>query len=70
MDKIAKLRTDYQSDSGNRAVFAITTLMLCRSGKKEYDNLKETAPLVEISIHRYLPLCFCALIFQSGNIRR
>ena len=70
-DKIAKLRTDYQSDSGNRAMLCNYYFdALIALAKKDMTGLKElTAPLsgnINTPLSAFMFLC---ADIQSGNIR-
>jgi hypothetical protein len=71
MDKIAKLRTDYQSDSGNRAMLCNYYFdALIALAKKNMTGLKElTAPLsgnINTPLSAFMFLC---ADIQSGNIQ-
>ena len=70
-DKIAKLRTDYQSDSGNRAMLCNYYFdALIALAKKDMTTLKElTAPLrgnINTPLSAFMFLC---ADIQSGNIQ-
>ena len=70
-DKIAKLRTDYQSDSGNRAMLCNYYFdALIALAKKDMTGLKElTAPLrgnINTPLSAFMFLC---ADIQSGNIQ-
>ena len=70
-DKIAKLRTDYQSDSGNRAMLCNYYFdALIALAKKDMTGLKElTAPLrgnINTPLLAFMLLC---ADIQSGNIQ-
>ena len=70
-DKIAKLRTDYQSDSGNRAMLCNYYFdALLALAKKDMTGLKElTAPLrgnINTPLSAFMFLC---TDIQSGNIQ-
>ena len=70
-DKIAKLRTDYQSDSGNRAMLCNYYFdALVALAKKDMTTLKElTAPLrgnINTPLLAFMLLC---ADIQSGNIQ-
>ena len=70
-DKIAKLRTDYQSDSGNRAMLCNYYFdALIALAKKDMTGLKElTAPLrgnINTPLSAFMLLC---ADIQSGNIQ-
>ena len=70
-DKIAKLRTDYQSDSGNRAMLCNYYFdALIALAKKDMTGLKElTAPLrgnINTQLSAFMFLC---ADIQSGNIQ-
>ena len=70
-DKIAKLRTDYQSDSGNRAMLCNYYFdALIALAKKDMTTLKElTAPLrgnINTPLLAFMLLC---ADIQSGNIQ-
>ena len=70
-DKIAKLRTDYQSDSGNRAMLCSYYFdALIALVKKDMTTLKElTAPLrgnINTPLSAFMLLC---TDIQSGNIQ-
>ena len=70
-DKIAKLRTDYQSDSGNRAMLCNYYFdALVALAKKDMTGLKElTAPLRENINTPLSAFMFLCADIQSGNIR-
>ena len=70
-DKIAKLRTDYQSDSGNRAMLCNYYFdALVALAKKDMAGLKElTAPLRENINTPLSAFMFLCADIQSGNIR-
>ena len=70
-DKIAKLRTDYQSDSGNRAMLCNYYFdALIALAKKDMTGLKElTAPLRENINTPLSAFMFLCADIQSGNIR-
>ena len=70
-DKIAKLRTDYQSDSGNRAMLCNYYFdALIALAKKDMTGLKElTAPLSENINTPLSAFMFLCADIQSGNIQ-
>ena len=70
-DKIAKLRTDYQSDSGNRAMLCNYYFdALIALAKKDMTGLKElTAPLRENINTQLSAFMFLCADIQSGNIQ-
>ena len=70
-DKIAKLRTDYQSDSGNRAMLCNYYFdALVALAKKDMTGLKElTAPLRENINTPLSAFMFLCADIQSGNIQ-
>ena len=70
-DKIAKLRTDYQSDSGNRAMLCNYYFdALIALAKKDMTGLKElTAPLRENINTPLSAFMFLCADIQSGNIQ-
>ena len=70
-EKIAKLRTDYQSDSGNRAMLCNYYFdALIALAKKDMTGLKElTAPLRENINTQLSAFMFLCADIQSGNIQ-